>query len=75
MNLSIQKVIESTHVKVDEFVEKIEEESKKDPKDYRRFVFIDTFLDISVNKKTISTKPNIATKLQEVETKSQGPES
>ena len=44
LNLSTYKVIESAHVKVDEFAEKTEEESKKEPKDYRRFVFIDTLL-------------------------------
>ena len=74
LNLSTHKVIESAHVKADEFVEKTEIESKKEPKDYRRFVFIDTFPDTSVNRKTISTKPNIATDLQEVQTESQGPE-
>ena len=31
--------IESAHVKVDEFVEKTEEESKKEPKDYKRFFY------------------------------------
>ena len=37
LNLFTHKVIESTHVKVDKFVEKIEEERKKEPRDYRRF--------------------------------------
>ena len=62
------KVIESAHVKVDEFVEKIEEESKNEPKDYKRFIFIDTFPDTSINRNTASIEPNIATKLQEVQT-------
>ena len=66
MNLSTHKVIESAHVKVDEFAKKTEEESKKEHEDYMRFVFIDTFLDIYINKNTISIEPNIATKLQEV---------
>ena len=48
LNLSTQKVIKSAHVKVDEFAEKREEESRKEPKDYRRFIFIDTLLDTSV---------------------------
>ena len=76
LNLSTHKVIESAHVKVDEFVEKIEEERKKELEDYRRFVYIElnTFPDTSVNKETSSTKPNIVIELQEVQTKSQGPE-
>ena len=75
LNLSTHKIIESAHVKVDEFVENTKEESKKEPEDYRRFFFIDTFPDTSVNKKTASTKPSTVTKLQEVQTESQGPES
>ena len=75
LNFSTHKIIESAHVKVDEFVEKTEEESKKEPEDYRRFLFIDTLPDTSFNKKTTSTKPSIVTELQEVQTKSQGPES
>ena len=71
MNLSTHKVIESAHVKVDEFVERTEEESKKELEDYRR----DTLSDTSINKNTTSIKPNIVTKLQEVQTKSQGPKS
>ena len=74
MNLSTHKIIESAHVKVDEFVEKTKEERKKKPEDYKRIFFIDTFLDTSVNKKTASTKPNIVTKLQEVQIESQRPE-
>ena len=54
MNLSTHKVIESAHVKVDEFAKKIAEESKKEPKYYRRFIFIDTLLDTSVNRKIVS---------------------
>ena len=75
LNLSTHKVIESAHLKVDEFVEKTEEESKNEPKDYRRFFFINTLPNTFFNRKTISTKPNIATKLQEVQIKSQGLES
>ena len=75
LNLFTHKVIESAHVKFDEFAEKTEEERKKEPEDYRRFVFIDTLPDTSVNTKIASTKPIIATELQEVQTKSHGPES
>ena len=68
LNLSTHKIIESAHVKVDEFTEKNEEERKKEPKDYERFVYIEpnTLLDTSVNKETASTKPNIGTESQEV---------
>ena len=75
LNLSTHKLIESAHVKVDEYAEKTEEESKKEPEDYKRFVFIDTLPDTTINRKTIYTEPSIATKLQEVQTKSQGPKS
>ena len=37
LNLSTHKIIESAHVRIDEFAEKAEEESKKEPKDYIRF--------------------------------------
>ena len=54
---------------------KAKEESKKEPKDYRRFVYFkyNTFLGICDNKETSSPKPTIVTKLQEVQTESQGP--
>ena len=41
MNLSTNKVIESAHVKVDEFAERSEEESKNEPEYYRRFIYIE----------------------------------
>ena len=75
LNLSTQKIIESGHVKVDEFAKRTQEERKKEPENYRRFFFIDTFPDTSVNNKTSSIEPNTITKLQEVQTVSQGPES
>ena len=62
LNLSTHKIIESAHVKVDEFAEKTEEERKKEFEDYRRFVFIDMFSDTSINK-TTSTDPSTPTKL------------
>ena len=74
LNLSTHKVIESAHVKVDEFAENTKEESKKEPKDYRRFVYIkpDTLPEISVNQGTASIEPSTVTELQElVQTKSQ----
>ena len=71
--MSTHKVIESAHVKVDEFAKKIAEESKKEPEDYRRFIFIDTLLDTSVNKRTVPTEPSTATELEIVQIKLQGP--
>ena len=38
LNLSTHKIIESAHVRIDEFAKKSEEERNKEPKDYRRFV-------------------------------------
>ena len=38
LNLSTHKVIESAHVKVDEFAERTEKESKREPEDYKRFI-------------------------------------
>ena len=66
LNLSTHKIIESAHVIIDVFTKRIEEESKKEPKDYRRFFYIkpNTFLDTFFNKETSSTEPNIVTKLQ-----------
>ena len=52
------KVIESAHVKVDEFVEKIEEERRKELEDYRRFIFIDTIPDTPINKRIVPAKPS-----------------
>ena len=77
LNLSTHKIIESAHVRIDEFVEKTEEERKKESEDYRRFVYIepDTLSDTCVNKDNSSTKPSIVIELQEVQTESQGPES
>ena len=72
MNFSTDKIIENAQVKVDEFVERIEEQSKKEPEDYMRFVFIepDTLLDTFFNKETASTKPSTATEPQEVQIES-----
>ena len=73
LNFSTHKIIESAHVRIDEFVEKAEEKTKKELEDYRRFVYFksDTFLGISDNKETSSLGPSIVTELQEVQTESQ----
>lgn len=76
LNLSTHKIIESAHVRIDEFAEKIEKESKKEPKDYKKFVYIepDTFPDTC--KETTSTEPSIVTESQEeVQSESQSTES
>ena len=39
LNLSTHKIIENSHVRIDKFVEKSEEESNKEPEDYMRFVY------------------------------------
>ena len=63
LNLSTHKIIESAHVKFDEFSKKTKKESKKEPEDYRRFVYIelDTLPNTSVNKEIASTEPSIVT--------------
>ena len=49
LNFSTHKIIESAHVRIYEFVEKSEEESSKEPKDYWIFVYyeLDTLLNLS----------------------------
>ena len=72
LNLSTHKIIESAHVRIDEFVEKAEEESKKEPEDYKRFVYFesDTLPGIFDNKETLSPEPTTVSELQEVQTES-----
>ena len=41
LNFSTRKIIESAHVRIDEFVEKSEEESDKELEDYRSFVYFE----------------------------------
>ena len=72
LNLSTHKVIESAHVKVDEFAERTEEESKREPEDYRRFFFIEPDT-IPVNQE-FSTPESSVTELQVVQTKLQQPD-
>ena len=52
LNLSIYKIIESVHVRIDEFVEKSNEERNKEPEDYRRFIYYepDTLPNLSERK-------------------------
>ena len=39
LNLSTHKIIESAHVRIDEFAEKSEKERKKELEDYKRFIY------------------------------------
>ena len=75
--MSTHKIIESAHVRIDECAKKSEEENKKEPEDYRRFVYIEpnTLRVTSVNKDISTPESSSVTKLQEVQTESQGPES
>lgn len=54
MNFSTHKIRESAHVRIDEFVE----ESNKEPKDYRRFVYYEpnTLPKLSKRKEASSPK-------------------
>ena len=70
LNLSTHKVIESAHVKVDEFVEKTTNERNKEPEDYRRFIFIDMISNTSVNRRIVPIKPNFITKQETIPTES-----
>ena len=72
LDLSTHKIIESAHVKVDEFAKKTVEESRKEPEDYRRFIFINTLLDTSINKRIVTIEPRTTTELEIVQTESQG---
>ena len=59
-------------MKVDEFAEKSEEESKKVPEDYRRFVYIepDIVLSTPFNQESSTPKSSV-TESQEVQIESQ----
>ena len=39
LNLSTHRIIKSAHVRINEFVERSEEESNKELEDYRRFIY------------------------------------
>ena len=75
LNLTTHKIIESAHVRIDEFAEKSEEESNKEHEDYRRFVYYepDTLLNQFEGKETSpldSPKSPIVTKLQTIQPES-----
>ena len=68
LNLSTHKIIESAYVRIDEFAKKAEEESKKEPKDYKRFVYyeFDTLPCLFDDKETSSAELNTVTESQVV---------
>ena len=80
LNLSTHKIIESAHVRFDEFAERSEEESCKELEDYRRFIYyeLDT-LPITYEENRASpldsSKSPSATELQPVQPKSQSEET
>ena len=65
INLSTHKIIESARVRIDEFAEKTEEERKKEPKDYKRFVYYEpnTFPNMFDSKETSRPELSTVTKL------------
>lgn len=83
LNLSTQKIIESTHVRIDEFTKKSKEESIKEPKDYIKLIFYQPDHILSNIMASQNTSPfkypksPEATELHLVQPKSQfkGPES
>ena len=75
MNFSTHKIIESAHVRIDEFAEKSEEERKKEAEDCKRFVYYepDTLPNLSKRREASppeSTKSPIATELKLVQPES-----
>ena len=82
MNFYSHKIIESAHVRIDEFVEKSEEERKKESEYYSRFIYYEpnTFPNLFERKETSSPesiKSPTVTELEEVqiELHSEEPES
>ena len=76
MNLTNHKIIESAHVKIDEFAEKSEEERNKEPEDYRRFFYYEPKILPNLSKRKEASPPKSpkspkATKLQIVQPESQ----
>jgi hypothetical protein len=75
LNFSTHKIIESAHVRIDEFAEKSEEKRNKEPKDYRRFMYyeLDTLSNLFGSQKASppkSSKSPKATELHLVQPKS-----
>ena len=53
LNFSTHRIIESENARIDEFVEKSEEESYKEPEDYKRFLYYEP-----------DTLPNLSEKMR-----------
>ena len=58
LNLSTHKIIESAHVRIDEFTKKSEEESNKEQEYYIRFIYyeLDTLPNLSERKEASPPK-------------------
>lgn len=58
VNFSTHKIIEIAHVRIDKFAKKSEEESSKEPEDYRRFFYYepDTLPNLSKRKEASPPK-------------------
>ena len=65
--MSTHKIIESAHVRIDEFAKKNEEEGNKDLEDYIKFIYYE--LDTLPEERGITTLE--LTELQTVQTESQ----
>ena len=75
LNLSTHKIIESAHVRTDEFTKKSEEESCKELVDYRKFIYYEPNTLPNTSKGTKASPPEspkspLATELQPVQPKS-----
>ena len=80
MNLSTYNIIESAHVRIDEFAKKSKEESNKELEYYRIFFYyeLDTLPNLSESKENSppeSQKSPTVTELQGLESQSEGPKS
>ena len=65
LNFSTHKIIESAHVRIDEFAKKTKEENNKEPEDYKRFIYYepDTLPNIFNNKENSHPKLSIVIEL------------
>ena len=59
LNFSTHKIIECTYVRINEFAEKCEEESNKEPEDHKRFIYyeLDTLPNLFERKETSPLEP------------------
>ena len=82
LNFSTHKIIESAHVRINEFAKKSEEESSKEPRDYKKFFYykpnivpnLSRILEASTPKSPKSLK-STELHLVQPELQSEGPKS